>query len=103
MQRTDELPQCHVCGERSDSFGVHVVLAKYNVRYYRCPFCGFIQTETPFWMEEAYASAITSSDIGYVDRNVTTARLTQAVINSFLLIPMADSLILGRATASSSG
>lgn len=45
------------------------VLNKYNVQYYRCLDTGFIQTEDPYWLEEAYSSAITKLDIGLVFRN----------------------------------
>ncbi|SMC72825.1 class I SAM-dependent methyltransferase [Pedobacter nyackensis] len=45
------------------------VLNKYDVKYYRCLETGFIQTEDPFWLEEAYSTAITKLDIGLVSRN----------------------------------
>jgi len=45
------------------------VLNKYDIKYYRCLDTGFIQTEEPYWLEEAYASAITKLDIGLVSRN----------------------------------
>lgn len=45
------------------------VLGKYPVKYYRCEDTGFIQTEEPFWLKEAYASAITSLDLGILFRN----------------------------------
>ncbi len=40
------------------------VLGKYDVQYYQCVITGFIQTEEPYWLEEAYSSAITKLDIG---------------------------------------
>jgi 2-polyprenyl-3-methyl-5-hydroxy-6-metoxy-1,4-benzoquinol methylase len=45
------------------------VLNKYNVKYYKCKETGFIQTEEPYWLGEAYSSAITKLDIGIVFRN----------------------------------
>jgi len=45
------------------------VLNKYDVKYYRCLDTGFIQTEDPYWLKEAYSSAITKLDIGLVFRN----------------------------------
>jgi len=61
-------------------FGQAMVLGRHDVRYYRCPACGFIQTETPYWLAEAYSSAITRSDLGLVSRNLLCARLTPLVI-----------------------
>lgn len=79
-----EQPQCRICSTPSKDFGVAEVLCKYQVQYYRCPSCGFIQTESPYWLQEAYASTITAGDVGYVQRNVSMAKLTKAVIHFFL-------------------
>jgi hypothetical protein len=46
------------------------VLSKYDVKYYRCNDTGFIQTEEPYWLNEAYSSAITKLDIGLPYRNI---------------------------------
>ena len=46
------------------------ILGKHEISYYRCLETGFIQTETPFWLEEAYTEAITKLDIGLLSRNV---------------------------------
>ncbi|MCR8558588.1 methyltransferase domain-containing protein [Mucilaginibacter sp. BJC16-A38] len=46
------------------------ILNKYDVRYYRCNDTGFIQTEEPYWLEEAYSSAITKLDVGLPYRNI---------------------------------
>jgi 2-polyprenyl-3-methyl-5-hydroxy-6-metoxy-1,4-benzoquinol methylase len=59
------------------------VLGKYEVGYYRCNDTGFIQTEDPYWLEEAYASAITKMDIGLVKRNLDLAELTEPLIAKF--------------------
>ena len=42
---------------------------KYDIKYFQCGNCGFIQTEKVFWLKEAYGNAITSLDIGILDRN----------------------------------
>ncbi|MDB5087576.1 MAG: Methyltransferase family protein [Mucilaginibacter sp.] len=46
------------------------VLNKYNVKFYRCNDTGFIQTEEPYWLDDAYSSAITKLDVGLPHRNV---------------------------------
>jgi hypothetical protein len=81
----ESTPPCKVCGTPSDVFGETEVLRKYRVQYYRCGRCGFIQTETPYWLEEAYSSAIAKQDVGAMQRNLANCKLTSAVIN--LLFP----------------
>jgi hypothetical protein len=49
------------------------VLHKYQVSYYRCQRCGFIQTEEPYWLNEAYAKAIAHADTGIIARNERNA------------------------------
>jgi hypothetical protein len=62
-------------------------MRKYLVKYFRCATCGFVQTETPYWLEEAYASAITKQDTGILARNLMNRGITAAVLN--LLYPEA--------------
>jgi hypothetical protein len=82
-----ELPSntCKVCGMPSLFFGETDVLQKYSVQYFRCGRCGFIQTESPYWLEEAYSSAIARQDVGIMQRNLANCRVTSAVLN--LLFP----------------
>jgi len=77
--------QCHICGDVSEVFASTTVLSKYKVRYFRCGACRFIQTESPFWLEEAYSEAISALDVGVMWRNLHNARVTSAVIS--LLFP----------------
>ncbi len=59
------------------------MLNKYDVDYFQCSQCRFIQTETPYWLDEAYAEAITGSDIGLVTRNLRLAEATQLLVTSY--------------------
>ena len=61
---------CHICSKSCVSYFKTLVLKKYNVEYFKCTYCGFIQTEEPYWLNEAYRSAITDLDIGLVSRNM---------------------------------
>lgn len=47
------------------------ILKKYKVSYFTCSTCGFIQTEFPYWLDEAYSSAISSADTGIMMRNLS--------------------------------
>lgn len=59
------------------------VLNKYDVRYYRCDETGFIQTEEPFWLEEAYSDAITKLDVGLPYRNNVLADSVSKVLGRY--------------------
>lgn len=43
---------------------------KYVISYFYCNNCGFLQTEEPFWLQEAYREPINISDTGYLQRNL---------------------------------
>ena len=64
------------------------ILQKYSVAYFRCDNCGFVQTETPYWMDEAYSSAISRQDTGILHRNLLNRKITTAVLS--LLFPDAE-------------
>lgn len=73
---------CKICGHESEFWGSAELLGKHNVKYYRCPECGFIQTETPYWLDEAYSSAIADADIGLLGRNFSMARRVSALLKT---------------------
>ena len=74
---------CKICRQPISLFSVNTVLRKYEISYYRCDTCGFIQTQEPFWLEEAYSDTINSSDIGLIGRNLSQAELASAAISFF--------------------
>jgi Methyltransferase domain len=76
---------CKICDGMSILFGETDVMRKYRAQYFRCEMCGFIQTEAPHWIEEAYSSAIARQDVGIMQRNLVNCELTSAVLN--LLFP----------------
>lgn len=52
------------------------VLGKYDVRYGQCTRCDLIQTEAPYWLDEAYSQAISQLDTGAMQRNQDASRVT---------------------------
>lgn len=56
------------------------VLNKYDVKFYRCRDTGFIQTEEPYWLDDAYSSAITKLDVGLPFRNITLSDLVSKLL-----------------------
>jgi Methyltransferase domain len=56
------------------------ILSKHDISFYMCNETGFIQTEEPYWLNEAYLSAISKLDIGLVQRNLDLAELAHPLI-----------------------
>lgn len=74
---------CRVCGGAAEPIFDAVVLRKHHVRYFRCAACGFLETEEPHWLAEAYAEAITLQDTGLVARNLALAEPVAVLLYSF--------------------
>ena len=74
---------CNICHSTSLPFEKAIILNKYNIQYYSCGNCGFIQTELPYWLDEAYSSAIARSDIGLIGRNIKLSNFCSAFIPMF--------------------
>jgi hypothetical protein len=77
---------CKICFSTSSLFSRAVVRGKYDVAYYRCTSCGFLQTEEPYWLDEAYATPINQEDIGLVSRNMMLSAITQTIIAAFFVL-----------------
>jgi hypothetical protein len=75
------MENCRICAAETRLFDTATVLGKYEASYYQCTACDFIQVADPHWLAEAYSSAITSTDLGYVGRNLATALITKACIS----------------------
>jgi len=75
--------RCKVCDSAVRPFGSARVLGRHEVCYYQCDACGFVQTEHPYWLDEAYGTALIAADVGVAQRNIELAAVTQAVIQQF--------------------
>ena len=74
---------CKICGKASHQIFRHVVLGKYDIAYFQCSSCEFIQTEEPYWLEEAYRQSLNIEDTGIIKRNILCAKRTSVVLYSF--------------------
>lgn len=73
--------KCKICKSDTDLHFSKLVLGKYDVSYYKCPNCYFIQTEDPYWLDEAYNSgAISALDTGIIARNLNLSQQTKQII-----------------------
>ncbi len=72
--------KCRCCSEILTRELFSAKLLKKNVKYFSCSNCGYVQTEEPSWLEEAYASTINKSDTGIMSRNLTNITLVLATL-----------------------
>ena len=62
-------PTCRLCGHATRYLFVQRVLHKHDVCYFRCDICDLIQSEAPYWLDDAYKSAMATMDTGAIARN----------------------------------
>ena len=74
---------CKICGNKTDYIFSAVILQKNNIKYFHCKNCGYLQTEEPYWLDEAYSSAIGTEDTGLLKRNILLSKRTSVIINFF--------------------
>lgn len=56
--------KCRICDAETRQLVAKRLLGKYDVAYFQCPACRFVQSEEPYWLAEAYKSAIARQDVG---------------------------------------
>lgn len=71
---------CRICEAEVHSVFAATVLRKYRVSYFHCDSCGFLQTENPYWLSEAYLDPINRSDCGLLGRNIRFAHFTAPLL-----------------------
>jgi len=74
--------KCKVCQSETVSFANTILLGKYSVDYFQCSSCGFVQTEDPYWLKEAYSHVISGSDTGLVFRNYYCSQKASRIISN---------------------
>lgn len=74
---------CKICNSLSNFYFKKNILLKYDVSFFRCLNCGFLQTETPYWIDEAYESAMTTIDTGVMSRPLEMSRITERIILNY--------------------
>lgn len=72
--------QCKICAGAVDPAFEARLLFKYDVEFFQCRQCGFLQTHEPHWLDEAYADAIIPADTGVLQRNASLARVCSLIL-----------------------
>lgn len=71
--------ECRICQNNTEKIFTGLLLNT-PVVYFECLNCGYIQTETPSWLDRAYAETINDSDTGIIERNQANARIVLATL-----------------------
>lgn len=74
---------CRLCEGHLVAKFSDVVLHKYEVRYFECDRCGSLQTEAPYWLDDAYTSNLSILDAGSVQRNLQNLAAAYVVSKLF--------------------
>jgi len=81
---------CRLCGgPLIENFRARV-LGRYQVRYLRCANCNSLQTETPYWLDEAYRENLSSLDTGAAQRSLRNLAASYAVARIYGLHNLLD-------------
>ncbi len=65
--------RCRLCGGETKVHFTDLILRKYTCRYLLCSACGSLQTEQPYWLEEAYGTgSIADADSGVFLRSINS-------------------------------
>lgn len=74
---------CNLCRKPLKPLFKKLVLSKYQVQYLYCKKCDYLQAEKPYWLKEAYHSAINLEDTGLVYRNIGLSKVAMVLIAGF--------------------
>lgn len=78
---------CRCCEYQTEYIWTGKVL-EFEIKYYECPRCKYVQTETPYWLEKAYSSVINDSDTGIVIRNIVNSKIVASTILNLNIIKL---------------
>jgi hypothetical protein len=90
LQPASEDYSCRLCGGKLDPAFELLVLDKYDVHYLKCARCDSLQTERPYWMQEAYASNLSILDTGAAQRNISNLAATYSLSRFLRLNDVVD-------------
>jgi len=63
--------KCRLCSGSITKVFSKIILGKYDAGYYKCIDCLSLQTEPPYWLDEAYDIAnLSNTDTGAAQRNI---------------------------------
>jgi len=73
-------PACRICSAPVSEKFSSTLLNKYTIKYFQCSVCGYVQTEEPYWLQEAYDKPINDSDTGMMMRSFWNRNIAATMI-----------------------
>ncbi len=71
---------CRICSIPVSEVFSYTLLKKYEVKYFYCSQCGYVQTEEPYWLGEAYKAPVNYSDTGMMMRSLWHRNIAATLI-----------------------
>ena len=91
MTRGLNLRQCRLCDSAISYRFKKKVLGKYDVEYFECLGCSSLQTEHPYWLEEAYSGGnLSNLDTGVAQRNIRNLAACLVIVKLYSLRNVID-------------
>ncbi len=81
---------CRLCSSDANFVFEKTILYKHQVYYYECQTCKSLQTEYPYWLDEAYEYSLSNLDTGAVQRNLNNFALCYAFANTLNINSVID-------------
>lgn len=75
--------KCKICCSTVNKIFNAKILFKYDVDYFECSNCKFIQTEDVYWLTEAYNNPMNFTDTGIMLRNTRSAKIVTSILLLF--------------------
>jgi hypothetical protein len=76
---------CRLCGSLAQFSFQKRILSKHDIKYFHCQSCGALQTEEPYWLEEAYQPINEQLDTGQFIRSLHNAAFLDAITSQLNL------------------
>jgi hypothetical protein len=72
--------KCKICNHENNFTFESQILDEFQVKYFLCDNCAFLQTEEPYWLDKAYKNAINIEDTGILGRNLRLRNISSIII-----------------------
>jgi len=81
----DRIDKCRLCnGTLTKAFEKRILNA-HDIQYFECDSCGSLQTESPYWLDEAYKPENERFDTGQVIRSIHNAAILNVLLEHLQL------------------
>jgi hypothetical protein len=82
---------CRLCEDKLTHQFDLTLLGKYDVPFSKCEQCGSLQSETPYWLDEAYSGKnLSNLDTGAAQRNIHNLAACYAICKLFKIKDVID-------------